>query len=70
MNLITEQIDKIKNELERPDLNPQSRRHLVQELAELERNQINNPVADITPTSLQLYCHENPDALECRIYRF
>lgn len=68
MTNITEQIAAIKSELETPDLNPQRRRHIVHELASLERYKQNHPEAEVAPTSLQLYCDEHPDALECRIY--
>jgi hypothetical protein len=38
------------------------------ELDSLEKYQLNHPDEDHDPTSLELFCDENPDASECRIY--
>ena len=46
----------------------QRRRHLESELEMLTQYMENNPDCVDTPTSLELYCDLNPEALECRIY--
>ena len=38
------------------------------ELQQLENYQKNHPQDDHDPSSLELYCDENPDASECKIY--
>jgi hypothetical protein len=68
MNSITEHIRSNQKELDNPGLSPQRRRHVSQELESLERYQRNHPDSDKDPSSLELYCDENPNALECRIH--
>jgi hypothetical protein len=46
----------------------QSRRHAEEELEALERYHDNHPEDDHDPTPFELYCNDNPDALECRVY--
>lgn len=46
----------------------QSRRHAEEELEALERYHQRHPEDEHDPTPLELYCDDNPDALECRIY--
>lgn len=46
----------------------QSRRHAEEELEQLERYQKNHPNDDKDPSPLELYCNDNPEALECRVY--
>ena len=46
----------------------QSRRHAEEELEALERYHANHPEDEHDPTPLELYCNDNPDASECRIY--
>ena len=46
----------------------QARRHTEEELAALERWVENHPEDHRDPTGLELYCNDNPDALECRVY--
>jgi hypothetical protein len=46
----------------------QSRRHVEEELESLEKYQERHPEDDHDPTPLELFCDENPDALECRMY--
>lgn len=46
----------------------QSRRHAEEELEQLEKYRTNHPNDDHDPTPLELYCDENPDALECKIF--
>lgn len=61
----------IKNDYEEFDnamISSQRRRHLRDELTSLENYQKNHPNDDHDPTPLELYCDENPEAVECRIY--
>jgi hypothetical protein len=67
-NPITNKIQKDKEILDDPTLSPQMRRHVEGELVDLESYHKNHPEKDEVPTSLELYCDNNPDALECRIY--
>jgi len=59
--------DDIK-EIDCPVTNGQRRRHLESELEQLERYQEKNPDKTEDPTSLELYCSDNPAAPECLIY--
>ena len=65
---IQQHIDDDKNELDNPSISSQRRRHLESELNSLEKYQANHPEDDHDPTALELYCDENPDASECKIY--
>ena len=70
---IEQHIDADKNELEKGSISPQRRRHIADELDHLERY-ANEHKKDIDagdhhdPTSFEMYCDENPEADECRIY--
>ncbi len=57
-----------KDELDNPNISSQRRRHLENELVNLEEYEANHPGDDYDPTPLELYCDLNPDASECRIY--
>lgn len=46
----------------------QSRRHAEEELESLERYRARHPEDEHDPTPFELYCDDNPDALECRVY--
>lgn len=65
---ITQQINKIKEELDSPEINKQRRRHLEDELNNLQRFNTENPAVVDCPTALELFCYFNPDSSECRIY--
>ncbi len=65
---LQQHIDDDKNELNSGTLSPQRRRHLEGELDSLEKYKVNHPDDDHDPTGLELYCDENPEAPECRIY--
>jgi len=65
---LQQHINGNRNELDNPNTSGQRRRHLEDELNSLEKYQDNHPNEDHDPTSLELYCDSNPDALECRIY--
>ncbi len=65
---IQQHINDDRDELDNPQLSSQRRRHLEGELSSLEKYQANHPDEDHDPTPLELFCDENPDASECRIY--
>jgi len=64
---IYDTILRIKKELDF-ECSKQRRRHLENELERLLEFIQHNPNAEFTPTPLELFCDENPGALECRIY--
>lgn len=65
---LQQHINDDRDELDNPQLNSQRRRHLEDELDSLEKYQVNHPDTNHDPTPFELYCDENPDALECRVY--
>ena len=73
MENIEAHIEKDKKILEDPTTSPQQRRHIEEELHELEVY-VENHKAEIEagdhhdPSPLELFCEMEPDADECRIY--
>ncbi len=73
MESIEKHIEKDKEILQDPTTNPQMRRHVEEELHELELYAKNHK-KDIAggdhhdPTALELFCEMEPDADECRVY--
>ena len=65
---LSQHIDQDKRELDNASISSQRRRHLEDELQQLENYQKNHPQDDQDPSSLELYCDNNPDASECKIY--
>jgi hypothetical protein len=65
---LQQHINDDRNELDNSITNSHRRRHLEDELENLEKYQINHPDTDYDPNPLELYCDLHPDALECRIY--
>jgi len=65
---ISQHIEDDKNELDSTNISAQRRRHLQTELNSLEKYQTNHPDQEHDPTPFEMYCDENPDASECRIY--
>jgi hypothetical protein len=65
---LQQHINDDRDELDNPNTSSQRRRHLEGELDSLEKYQVSHPDDDHDPTSLELYCDENPSALECKIY--
>lgn len=59
--------DDIK-ELDDVNVNGQRKRHLQDELQQLEQYQANHPEETRDPSPLELYCDSHPEAPECRIY--
>jgi hypothetical protein len=68
MDSAQDHIEQDKKILDDPMISPQSRRHTEEELKALERWVEGHPDDDHDPTPLELYCNDNPNALECRIY--
>jgi len=68
MENIKAHIKSDKDELENPQISAQRRRHIEDELEQLEAYQQRHPEDDHDPTALELYCDANPNALECRVY--
>ncbi len=68
MDNIHQHIRRDEDLLSDPTISPQARRHTEEELESLKAYKERHPNDDHDPTSLELYCSENPDALECRIY--
>tara|TARA_B100001059_G_scaffold46867_2_gene39760 strand:- start:9216 stop:9449 length:234 start_codon:yes stop_codon:yes gene_type:complete len=70
---IEQHIDDDRNELEKGSISPQRRRHITDEIEHLERY-AHEHKKDIEagdhhdPTAFEMYCDENPEADECRIY--
>jgi len=65
---IYQHIEQDKKILDDPQTSPQARRHTEEELASLQRYAERHPEDDHDPTPLELYCDDNPDASECKIY--
>jgi len=68
MENISKHIEEDKRILDDPTTSPQARRHTEEELAALEKYHANHPDDEHDPTPLELYCDDNPNALECRTY--
>jgi hypothetical protein len=65
---LQQHINDDKDQIDDPTTSGQRRRHLEDELDSLKKYQSRHPDTDQDPTGFELYCDENPDALECRIY--
>lgn len=65
---IHQHIDQNRHELDNETINRQRKRHLEDELHQLESYLNNHPGSEYDPTSIELYCDMYPDAPECRIY--
>ena len=73
MESIEKHIQLDKEILENPTTSPQQRRHVEEELHELEVYAENHKEEIAAgdhhdPTALELYCEMEPDADECRMY--
>jgi hypothetical protein len=68
MENIEQHINKDKEELSDPTISSQRRRHIEDELEQLEAYHERHPEDDHDPTSLELYCDANPSAPECLVY--
>ena len=73
MENIESHIEKDRKILDDPTISPQQRRHIEGELHDLEIYAENHKKEieagdHRDPTYLELYCDQNPEADECRIY--
>lgn len=68
MTNIKNHIERNKDELNNPLISSQRRRHIESELNSLEKYHINHPNDEHDPTNLELFCYENPDSPECKVY--
>lgn len=68
MKDINQHIQTNKDILDNAILSPQMRRHIEGELTQLEAYKKNHPGDDHDPNSLELFCDENPNEPECKIY--
>ena len=68
MKSIELHIEKNEDALYDPGISSQRRRFLQAELHDLQDYQATHPEDHHDPTSLELFCDKNPDAVECRIY--
>jgi hypothetical protein len=65
---INQHIQQDKKILDDPTTSPQQRRHIEGELESLEKFHKEHPEVETDPTPLDLWCNDNPDALECKAY--
>lgn len=65
---ISQHIEDDRNELDGSNVSAQRRRHLEDEIKSLEIYKEKHPEDEHDPSSLEMFCDQNPDALECRIY--
>ena len=68
MESIEKHIQKDKEILDDSTISPQMRRHTQEELQALQVYKVKHPEDHHDPTPLELYCDNNPNALECRVY--
>lgn len=68
MESIEKHIEADKKILDDPQTSPQARRHTEEELKSLEKWVEEHPEDHHDPSPLELYCNDNPDAAECKIY--
>lgn len=68
MDSIESHIRQNEDILSDPTISAQYRRHVEAELDELKQYAERHPDEHKDPSSLEVYCDLNPDALECRIY--
>ena len=70
MKSIDEHIAKDESEIKtaKAEGNQAKVRHLEEERKELKEFKEHHPGDDHDPTSLEMYCENNPAAAECRVY--
>jgi len=67
-NTLDGHIKSNRNQIDDPGTSSQRRRFLEEELNSLLQYKANHPEKIENPTAFELFCDENPDASECRIY--
>ena len=68
MKNIDDHIEEDIKLLDDVQISSQSRRHIEQELVALKLYKEKHPDDQHDPTSLELFCDDNPGAIECKIY--
>lgn len=68
MQTILSHIKNTRKQLDDPTISKQRHRHLESELESLEKYNNKHPEDTHIPTSLELFCDENPNAPECKIF--
>jgi len=68
MENINKHIQANINELNNPNTSAQRRRHLESELGDLALWKTEHPSDRHDPTAFEMYCDQNPESDECRIY--
>jgi hypothetical protein len=67
-NTIDNHIEKDIQILNDPMISAQTRRHVEGELDQLKKYKENHPSDTKDPSPLELFCDENPDAKECKVF--
>lgn len=68
MENIDKHIQSDIDELNNPNISAQRRRHLQAELGDLAQWKQGHPNDEHDPTAFEMYCDQNPESDECRIY--
>lgn len=68
MKSVRKHIEHDKKILDDLLVSAQARRRTEEDLDALERWVKNHPDDHHDPTGLELYCNDNPETLECRVY--
>ena len=61
-------IKEIESELARPEISSQRRRYLEDHYSEISLYFMTHSTDSEVPTSLELFCSQNPESEECRIF--
>jgi hypothetical protein len=67
-NTIDNHIQKDIRILDDPMISAQTRRHVEEELDQLKKYKNKHPLHIKDPSPLELFCDENPDAKECKVF--
>jgi hypothetical protein len=67
-NTLNNHIETNRNQIDDPSTSSQRRRFLEGELDSLLKYKEHHPEKVENPSPLELFCDENPEAPECRIY--
>jgi len=65
---LSQHIEDNQKELDTANISAQRRRHLTDELKNLENYHNNHPNEDYYPNALELFCDSNPNSPECKIF--
>ncbi len=65
---IDQHIQSDKQILDNPMISSQKRRHTQEELERLEKYKSNHPEDLHDPTDFEMFCDEQPWAVECKLY--